>query len=173
MPEKYAKLLNTDFYQYLIPPLYSQYPNSNMSAEVYATQQPQVAFIKGGFFTNIVGQVSPFCAIYVPLQLDIYVLQPTNTEVLSLGVLVDSQMEVDVDNNVILAKLDALACNFTLIKSTIGDVRSLILCNSFGSSNLKFLENFYKRRVRLLFHLSSMSCLRNLHFPFQVMMGLV
>lgn len=52
LPPKDAYLLNTTTYEYIIPPLYSYYPNANMSVDVWATQAPMSTFDSNGVSLN-------------------------------------------------------------------------------------------------------------------------
>jgi hypothetical protein len=52
VPAQDAYLLNTSTYEYIIPPLYSYYPNANMSVDVWATQAPMSTFDSNGVSLN-------------------------------------------------------------------------------------------------------------------------
>jgi len=112
VPPSDAYLLNTDTYELIVPPLYADYPDTNMSVHVMAIEAPKVFFDLTGVQVKIGGEVK------------VSVLDPAPKEVLALGAAINLDVKVwfdDTDGTILHALIHSMVCNFTLINSTVGD----------------------------------------------------
>jgi len=110
VPPSNAYLLNTDTYELLVPPLYADYPDRNMSVYVHANEVPEVFFLSTGI------------KVKAGSEIQVSVLLPSPKQVLAIGAVLNLDVKVwfDDTNNTVRVYINSMVCNFTLINSTVG-----------------------------------------------------
>eukprot|EP01096_Ripella_sp_DP13-Kostka_P000984 TRINITY_DN1116_c0_g1_i1.p1 TRINITY_DN1116_c0_g1~~TRINITY_DN1116_c0_g1_i1.p1 ORF type:complete len:524 (-),score=172.67 TRINITY_DN1116_c0_g1_i1:53-1549(-) len=132
LPPDLSYVLNTTFWQFIIPNLYKHYPNVMVNVTLDVTSTPVVEISTDGFFGN---------ATY---NLDIFV-PGTNESALTIGGVSDIQFllyltEKPAEGNVLHVNVSLLDTNLKVVNSNVGYVNLLLLNEGIAIIPLPSIE---------------------------------